>query len=206
MLKEVFISLLSRHSKDSKLIESLWTDIEKKYSARNRYYHNLKHLEHIYQDLLKVKNQIQDWDMVLFALFYHDYQYNILKQDNEEKSAKKAITVLNSLNVNDNRIKLCEEIILATKGHYISENDDVNFFTDADLAILGSEWEEYKEYFNNVRKEYNYYPGLIYNRGRVKVLRQFIEMPRIYKTDHFFIANEGNAKINIEHEIELLSR
>ncbi len=206
MLKEVFISLLSRYTSDTALIESLWTDIEKKYSGRKRYYHNLIHLEHIYQDLIAIKDHIQDWDMVLFALFYHDYKYNILRQDNEEQSAKKAIEILNSLAVQENRVTLCEEFILATKGHHVSENNDVNYFTDTDLAILGSEWDVYKTYFTNVRKEYSYYPGLIYNRGRIKVLKQFIDMPRIFKTDHFFIALEGRAKSNIQREIELLSR
>ncbi|GAA4275272.1 hypothetical protein U6A24_18050 [Aquimarina gracilis] len=206
MLKELFISLLSRYTDDVVLAESLWKDLQKKYSARNRHYHNLSHLDHIHQDLVSIKDRIMDWDMLLFAIFYHDYKYNILKQNNEELSAKKAVIVLNTLGIDQDRINLCEEHILATKGHSISENQDVNYFTDADLAILGSEWNAYKTYFTKVRKEYNYYPGLIYNRGRIKVLKQFLDMPRIFKTDHFFIDLEGRAKINIEREIELLSR
>ncbi len=206
MLKEVFISLLTTYSNDSNQIESLWNAIAKKHGNKKRYYHNLSHLEHLYKSLIKVKDQIQDWDMVLFALFYHDYIYNVLKQDNEEQSAFKAIEVLSALGIDKNRINVCNEIILATKGHNTSNNSDVNYFTDADLAILGSEWENYEVYYKNVRKEYKYYPDFMYNKGRVKVLQHFIDMPRIFKTDHFYSKFETQAKENLQQEINLLSK
>ncbi len=205
MLKEIFTSLLSNYSSDSKHVESLWNEIEKNHDKKNRYYHNLSHLEHLYSQLNKVKDKIVDWDMVLFALFYHDYIYNALKQNNEEESAKKAVEVLNLLSIDKNRIELCNEIILATKGHNTSKNNDVNYFTDADLSILGSDWESYKAYFKNVRKEYKYYPDFMYNKGRIKVLQHFLGMSKIFKTDHFSNEFEAKAKKNIQQEIDLLS-
>lgn len=205
MLREIFISLLLNYTDDLKHIESLWGEIEKKHTKKNRYYHNISHLEHLYNQLNEVKDKITDWDMVLFALFYHDYIYNALKQDNEEKSAKKAIAVLKELVVQENRILLCNEIILATRSHSISKNDDVNYFTDADLSILGSEWNNYQTYFKNVRKEYKYYPNFMYNKGRVKVLKHFIKMAKIFKIDHFHNKYEAKAKENLQQEINLLS-
>ncbi|MEW7289165.1 HD domain-containing protein [Aquimarina sp. 2304DJ70-9] len=206
MLKEIYTSLLSNYSDDSNHIESLWSEIEKKHTKKNRYYHNLSHLEHLYTQLNEVKDKIRDWDMVLFALFYHDYIYNTLKQENEEESAKKAIEVLNLLSIDKNRIELCNEIILATKGHNTSKNNDVNYFTDADLSILGSDWEGYKTYFKKVRKEYKYYPDFVYNKGRAKVLQHFVKMPQIFKTHHFKIRYEAKAKENLQQEIDLLSK
>jgi len=205
LLREIFISLLLNYTDDLKHIESLWGEIEKKHTKKNRYYHNISHLEHLYNQLNEVKDKITDWDMVLFALFYHDYIYNALKQDNEEKSAKKAIAVLKELVVQENRILLCNEIILATRSHSISKNDDVNYFTDADLSILGSEWNNYQTYFKNVRKEYKYYPNFMYNKGRVKVLKHFIKMAKIFKIDHFHNKYEAKAKENLQQEINLLS-
>ncbi len=206
MLKAVYTTLLSNYSDDSKHIESLWDAITKKHGAKNRYYHNLSHLEHLYHSLVEVKIHIRDWDILLFALFYHDYIYNVLKQDNEEQSAKKVIEILHSLNIEKNRITHCEEIILATKGHNISKNSDVNYFTDADLSILGSDWKNYTTYFSNVRKEYKYYPDFLYNKGRIKVLQHFIKMPRIFKTDYFYNQFESRAKDNLQQEINLLSK
>ncbi|PKV49194.1 putative metal-dependent HD superfamily phosphohydrolase [Aquimarina sp. MAR_2010_214] len=206
MLKQAFITLLSNYTTDVGYIKSLWDDVVKYHSKKNRYYHNLSHLEHLYHKLTEVKNEIKDWDIVLFALFYHDYIYNALKQDNEEQSAKKAVGILSSLSIEDNRITLCSDIILATKGHHISENKDINYFTDADLSILGSDWKNYEEYFKNVRKEYKYYPDFMYNKGRIKVLNHFINMPAIFKSEYFYKRFEAKAKENLQQEIDLLAK
>lgn len=204
MLKDVFISLASRYSEDLEYISSLWNKIVKNHCKKNRYYHNLIHLDNLFQHLESVKPSIKDWDIVLFALFYHDYIYNVLKQDNEAQSALKVVSVLNSLEIDIKRIQICKHIIIATKGHQISEQSDANYFTDADLSILGSDWETYQRYFKNVRKEYKYYPDFMYNKGRIKVLQHFIDMPRIFKTDYFYKKFEKRAKNNLQQEINLL--
>ncbi|WP_299246059.1 hypothetical protein [uncultured Aquimarina sp.] len=206
MLKEVFISLASAYSEDNEYVTSLWNEIAENHSKKSRYYHNLSHLENLYQNLLSIKEKISDWDITLFALFYHDFEYNVLKKDNEDQSAKKAIEVLHALSIASERIELCKNMILATQGHQVSENTDINYFTDADLSILGSKWEEYEVYFKNVRKEYKYYPNFMYNKGRIKVLKHFIDMPRIFKTEHFYNTLENNAKNNLQQEINLLSK
>ncbi len=206
MLKPVFITLLSNYTQDSEYMESLWSDITKQHSKKNRYYHNLYHLENLYHNLLEIKARIKHWDIVLFALFYHDYIYNVLKQDNEQQSAKKAEKVLNTLKIEKKYIALCSKIIIATKGHNVSKNKDVNYFTDADLSILGNDWKTYEEYYKNVRKEYKYYPDFAYNKGRIKVLLHFINMPVIFKTNHFYDKFEMSAKENLHREIDVLSR
>lgn len=205
MLKQAFISLLSQYSIDTEYIESLWADVAKKHTTKKRYYHNLSHLENLYKQLTNIKDDIKDWDMIVFALFYHDYIYNALKQNNEEKSAKKAIMVLKSIDVEESRIQLCNDIILATKGHTVASNNDINYFTDADLSILGSDWSQYQTYFKNVRKEYAYYPDFMYNKGRIKVLQHFLAMSKIFKTDHFYASFEKQAKDNLQQEIKILS-
>ncbi len=205
MLEELFFILVSKYSGDNKYIQLLWDKIVKTHSKKGRYYHNLNHLENVYQNIFLVKKNIADWDMTLFSLFYHDYVYNVLKQNNEEKSAIKAIDILSSLQINTKRVELCNQIILATKGHHISENKDINYFTDADLSILGSNWKEYELYCRSVRKEYKYYPDFAYNKGRIKVLNDFVSMTRIFKTDHFYHKFEHQAKNNLQKEIDLLN-
>ncbi|MDH7447518.1 HD domain-containing protein [Aquimarina sp. 2201CG14-23] len=206
MLRDIFIPLLSKYSEDPEYITSLWNGVYNNHHKKNRYYHNITHLENLYQNLLSIESDIKDWDITLFALFYHDYYYNILKKDNEERSAQKAVTVLDILSVSKQRIGLCKEMIMATKGHQISENNDINYFTDADLSILGSNWPDYKDYYKNVRKEYKYYPDFIYHKGRLQVLQHFIDMPRIFKTTYFYNKYEKQAKSNLLQEINLLSK
>lgn len=206
MLKKIYISLLSDYVKDREYIEKLWVILEKEHEHKNRYYHNISHLEHLYKSLLDVKNEIADWEVLLFALFYHDFIYNVLKQNNEEKSAQKATEIMKSLSIQEQRIVNCKEIILATKGHQVSTNPDVNYFTNADLSILGVNWDSYQIYYQKIRKEYKYYPDFMYYKGRIKVLKHFLEMPRIFKTDHFFNRFETQAKNNLQNEIKFLSK
>lgn len=206
MLEALFTSLISKFIDDQNRITVLWNDVEKKHSVKGRHYHTLAHLKNLYKQLLPVKKYIKDWDMILFALFYHDYIYNPLKNNNEEKSSEKCIAILSELGVTKDRIELCNQIIIATKGHQISNNSDVNYFTDADLSILGADWKIYEQYFKNVRKEYRFYPNFAYNKGRVKVLNSFLEMPQIFKTDHFYDLYEKQTLKNLQKEIEILKK
>jgi len=137
-------------------------------------------------------------------LFYHDIVYNALKSNNEEKSADLAKLRMETIKVPSSIIKNCELQILATKKHLLNSGSDTNYFLDADLSILGKDLKTYTDYSQNVRKEYAYYPSLIYNPGRKKVLKHFLEMNKIFKTDHFSKKYEIQAKANLSFEFNTL--
>lgn len=204
MLQKVFESLLLFYTDDTNLIKELWSEVENNYSNRKRHYHNLLHLENLLYKLEDVKTEIQDWETILFTLFYHDIVYNPLKSDNEEKSAELAEMRLKQLFVSAEVIECSKNQILATKSHIVSANSDTNYFTDADLCVLGQSWEDYSMYYKNIRKEYAIYPDLLYNPGRKKVLQHFLNMERIFKTDFFYDKFEAQAKQNLKQELELL--
>lgn len=204
MLKTIFIALLKNYSDDEELIDNLWKELEQNYSGKKRFYHTLQHLENLLLQLNQVKEEIHNWDTLLFTLFYHDAVYNSLKADNEEKSAELAEKRMQQLAVPTETIDCCIEQILATKSHNHSTDSDTNYFTDADLFVLGENWETYATYLTNVRKEYSIYPDLIYNPGRKKVLNHFLAMDRIYKTDFFYDRYEKRAKENLQKELDLL--
>jgi len=164
----------------------------------------LEHLERLLQELHEVQVQIREWNTILFTLFYHDAIYDPLKSNNEEKSADLAEKRLLSLSVPQQVISNCKAQILVTKQHEISADEDTNYFTDADLSILGQDWPAYEAYAKNVRKEYAIYPDLVYRPGRRKVLSHFLQMERIYKTGYFFGKYEATAKDNLQREISLL--
>ncbi|MBB1192845.1 hypothetical protein DNC80_04085, partial [Flavobacterium sp. SOK18b] len=90
MLKETFSNLLTKYTDDESLTNELWNEIDQNYTDKKRHYHNLSHLDNLYKQLLFVKEKIENWDTVLFTLFYHDVIYNALNSDNEEKSAQLA--------------------------------------------------------------------------------------------------------------------
>lgn len=204
MLKKTFYDLVSNYIMDTIHIDRLWTELESAYSNKKRHYHNLTHLENLLIQLTEIKSKIMDFNTILFSMFYHDIVYNTLKSDNEEKSAELAEKKLTEIFFPIEKIKLCTSQILATKSHIISENNDTNMFTDADLSILGSEWETYNSYSQQIRKEYSIYPDILYNLGRKKVLNHFLRMKTIFKTDYFHAKYEIQARKNLKMELRLL--
>ncbi len=204
MLKQIFFELILNYSNDLNLINELWNEIEQNYFSENRYYHTLNHLENLLNQLLEVKSEIEDWNCILFTLFYHDIIYKVTKSDNEDKSTDLAIERMSRLSVPKSIIENCKKQILATKSHLLNIDSDVNYFTDADLSVLGQDWNSYKNYYKNVRKEYSIYPDLLYNLGRKKVLKHFLAMEKIYKTHYFYEKFEMNAKLNLQKELDLL--
>lgn len=192
---------MSSYNDDEELVNDCIGEIEAAYNNTNRYYHNLAHLENMYAELLPVKNTVSNWMTLLFSIAYHDFIYDPLKNDNEERSAEMASTTLCRINVPGEIISHCKQQILATKRHITSEDADTNYFTDADLAILGAAPGLYKKYATAIRKEYGHYHDLQYNPGRRKVLRYFLSMERIFKTDHFFERYETQARSNLTAEL-----
>lgn len=200
----IFSDLISKYSNDEILKTDYWQEIEKSYSQKSRKYHNLNHLENMILELENVKEEISDYDVMLFSVFYHDIIYKATAKDNEEKSAEIAKTRLDKLNISNERITKIYNQILATKSHKRSDDSDTNFLLDSDLAILGKDWKVYENYIQQIRKEYSIYPDFLYNPGRKKVLTHFLEFDEIFKTEHFKGKYEKIARENIQREISIL--
>lgn len=200
-LKERFSENCLQFTQDQKLIEKLWSEIEKNYSQKGRYYHNLEHLENMFSELDAIKDSISNYSNISFSVFYHDIIYDASSKSNEEKSAEFAKARLQQLNINETDISEIYQQILATKAHESSDDKDLNYLLDADLSILGKDLETYIDYTKKIRKEYSIYPDLLYKPGRKKVLKHFLEMENIFKTGYFREKYEEQAKKNIEFEI-----
>ena len=203
-LKGNFTDLCLHFTKDGNLIENLWQEIETRYSAKDRYYHDLFHLENMFMELESVKSRIADFYTVSFSVFYHDIIYDASSKSNEEKSASYAAERLQKVGLPQALILKTENQILATKSHTKSDDPDTNYLLDADLSVLGKDSAIYFDYTRKVRKEYALYPDFLYKPGRKKVLKHFLELKSIFKTEHFRDKYEQQARRNIAAEIELL--
>jgi predicted metal-dependent HD superfamily phosphohydrolase len=202
MLRETYIELSGKYTDNVLLSEGLWGEIASGYSEKHRHYHTRTHLENLLKELQQIKPLIADWDTVLFTLFYHDVVYNPARSDNEEKSAEIAAEHMRQMGIDADRIAKCCLQIMATKAHSAATDADTNYFTDADLSVLGAAPEAYAAYALKVRKEYSIYPDLLYKPGRKKVLRHFLAMERIYKTTHFYDRYETAARHNLQRELD----
>jgi len=202
--ENTFKTLLRTYTSQAALAEKFWDEIESQYNSIGRYYHNIKHLESILVQLKDIRSAVADWDAVLFAVFYHDIIYNVQRTDNEEQSAVIAGLRMEYIGVPPERITNCKQIILATKSHQYDSDGDVNLFTDADLSILGQEPQLYDTYCDHIRNEYACFPDAIYMPSRKRVLENFLQMNRIFKTDYFHIKFEIPARQNLQREIDRL--
>ena len=197
--KELLVSIGVNHH----TIEGLWLNLEKEYTAKSRHYHNLNHVQEmitlfdVYQSKLKQPNAI------LYSIFYHDYVYKATRKDNELKSAELALSILPE-NVTLDK-QLVFDAICATQAHQQNEIEDINWLIDFDLKILATNWSDYQIYCSQIRKEYKMFPNILYNPGRRKALKHFLENEFIFQTDAFRQLYEEKARENIEKEIELLS-
>jgi predicted metal-dependent HD superfamily phosphohydrolase len=205
MIEEAFKIELRKLNASETLVGELWSEIESHYTGSSRYYHNLSHLDHLVETLLPIKSEIEDWRIIIFSVAYHDLIYNPLRKDNEVKSADVAFKRLTQLNLPLLLRDKCKMQIIATKDHQVNKDTDTNYFTDADLAILGTNKESYLLYTRLIRKEYSYFPDLLYKPGRRKVLKHFLEMESIFKTKYFQDKYEDQARMNISAELKSLS-
>ncbi|RDV12011.1 hypothetical protein DXT99_23055 [Pontibacter diazotrophicus] len=197
-------ALASSYTSDQQLIRELWKELSQNYSQSGRYYHNLHHIEALLQLAEEHKASIQQFDLLRFAVFYHDIIYSTTRSDNEARSAALAAERLQELHLTDEKIRIVQEMILATKSHQPHQSEDVNFMLDIDLSVLGADSNKYDQYRKQIRQEYNLYPDLLYNRGRKKVLQHFLSQPAIYKTATFQNSLEAQARQNLQREVNSL--
>jgi predicted metal-dependent HD superfamily phosphohydrolase len=201
-LKDKFVNVLLEIGFEANKTDALWQDLEKAYSGKNRYYHNLTHLEEMIVQYEKYQSELTFPVEVLYAIFYHDYIYKATSKENELKSAEFAISIL-PVHAKINAA-LVFDMIVATKLHEHNRVEDINWLIDFDLKILSKEWKEYEVYFKQIRKEYKIYPDLLYNPGRKKALQHFLENEFIYQTETFRTKFEKQARENILKEIAQL--
>lgn len=204
MLENSFRLLLKNYTDDGTTIDRYWSEINTYYTEPHRHYHTLAHLNNFLVELTGIRTRLENWTAMLFALFYHDIIYNPLRSDNEERSAILAREGMEQMSIPGFIIRATADCIMATRSHEVSDNPDVNYFTDADLSVLGQARDIYKRYSNDIRKEYDVYPDVVYCSARKNVLLGFLQMTRIFKTDFFYNKYEEQARINIKAEIALM--
>ncbi len=194
-LRDRFLSLVRAHGASAGSAERWWRELERRHSEPHRHYHTLAHIEQMLEALPHAS------ETVLAAVWFHDAIYGGMQ--NEERSAELARQALEELQFATEDIALVERLILATKKHDARDLPlEGQRFLDADLSILGSERERYRQYVEDVRQEYAPVPETIFREIRNRLLRRFLDRPRIFVTDEFYVRFEAKARANIEWELE----
>ncbi|WP_458628421.1 HD domain-containing protein [Winogradskyella sp. PC D3.3] len=204
-LEDYWSGLASNYTNDAQ-VKTLWETIKSQYSSKKRYYHNLSHLYNMFHQLQDLEAKIDDLNSLKFAIWYHDIIYKPTNKDNEEQSALFSENVLKIIKYDTIKIEKVKTLIISTKTHelILTENKDNAYLLDLDLSILGSDWNSYKTYIQNIRKEYKIYPDILYKPGRKKILKHFLERDTLFFTNEFRAKYESQARKNLKQEMAML--
>lgn len=195
MLKNRWLTLCRRLGLEGK---DQWRVIERAYTAADRAYHDLNHIEECLAQLDGHADQAEDPDTLEVAIWFHDLIYDTRAADNEKRSAEAAKEFLGVLATGD----FVVDLIMATTHEAIPEGAEAMLLCDIDLSILGSDSSRYRHYAEAIRREYGWVSHDDYAEGRTNVLRRFLARPRIYATEKFRTRYERQARVNLEREIE----
>lgn len=204
-LRQQWNQLCANYESSSSASRAAFALLSEKYSEKHRAYHNLSHIRALLAHAESFRHELQSYDTVAFAIWFHDAIYSTKKNDNEEKSADLAEETLSQLSAPREMIAAIQQMILATKKHeLLNDSADLKCFLDFDLSILGASAEVYEQYSQAIRKEYSWVPYFLYRKGRKKVLESFLKRERLYFTEAMNARLEIQARQNLERELSLL--
>lgn len=193
--------------------QMLWAD----WTHPGRSYHNLEHLNTCLSLLGAWGHDLslRDCATVAIALCFHDATYEPTAYNNEEKSAVRARVFLKKLSVADTRIKLIEELIMATcHTKPFSDTQPLHqLIVDLDLAILGQSPEEFARFNMAIAREYAWVPKEVYRRARVVALRSLLPSllggptfrSSVFLTKKAYDSLENQAQVNLRNALEELN-
>jgi predicted metal-dependent HD superfamily phosphohydrolase len=184
--------------------QDVFEELLKAYSASERFYHNLAHIEDCLSVFDQTKSLAVHAEEVELAIWFHDAVYDTRRNDNEQKSAEWAKSVIHQAGVGPAVAERVVHSILATHHDRQVINTDAQLMADVDLSILGSETKAFWQYEENIRKEYSWVPESIFRQKRTEVLQGFLDRPYIYYHEMYRERFEEKARVNIEQAIEKL--
>lgn len=183
---------------------TLFAELDDHYGHESRHYHSHVHVSECLRQLKRLEHLAHRPREIEVAIWFHDAIYDTRRDDNEEKSAQWAATYLGRNGANADTVRRIVELILATKTHTTSGEDQA-LFVDIDLGILGTSKAIFERYDAAIRREYGWVPETQYREGRKKVLASFLVRDKIYQTETLRHECEAIARENIERKISELS-
>ncbi|MER7728018.1 hypothetical protein [Streptomyces sp. NPDC096323] len=177
-----------------------------RWAEPQRRYHTTVHLAAVLDHVDTLAGHAADPDAVRLAAWFHDAVYRPDRSENEERSAVLAERALPEAGVPAATTAEVARLVRLTVSHDPADGDsNGETLCDADLAILAAPPKEYAEYAARVREEYGFVPDEAFREGRAAVLRQLLELPRLFRTPHGAAEWEARARHNLSTELELLT-
>ena len=179
----------------------------------HRAYHHSGHLSQMLADLDRLYSGRTPLASIL-AAWFHDAVYEGTPGEDERCSEQLAGTSLEPLVaaglLDEEELQLVRLLIRATATHELPESaelpagyevTDIEFFLDADMAILAAEPARYRRYLRGVRSEYSHFDDEAFRTGRTTFLRSILERERIFLSEQAYKLWEEPARTNLRSEL-----
>lgn len=175
------------------------------WSEPGRHYHDPSHLRECLAWWQYWQGHFDQPGEVALALWFHDAVYDPRRTDNELQSATWAARALVSAGVATDVAQRVYDLVMATQHRLPVTGPDAQWVVDIDLAILGSPPERFERYDKDVAREYDWVPNFRYRSGRIKVLRDFLERPRLYHHEAPAQLLDAQARANLKAALSRLT-
>lgn len=186
-------------------LEIAGLDLLARYDEPHRRYHDRRHLSEVLAAVALLAEDAHDFSAVMLAAWWHDAVYQPGAGDNEEASAILASATLTAWGADPDRALHVGDLVRMTGTHTPAPyNADALVLSDADLAILGSPPTRYAVYAADIRSEHPDVSDDQFRSGRSQVLRTLLARDQIYRTPSAYERWEGDARANMQAELDHL--
>ena len=184
----------------------------------HRAYHHSGHLSQMLTDLDRLyahRTQAGSTPLALIlAAWFHDAVYEGAPGEDERRSEQLASTSLEPLVtaglLTGHELQMVSLLVRATATHELPksvdlpagyEPADIQFFLDADMAILAADSARYRRYLRGVRSEYSHFDDEAFRAGRTTFLRSILGRERIFLSEQALKLWEEPAQANLRAEL-----
>ena len=184
----------------------------------HRAYHHSGHLSQILTDLDRLyahRTQAGSTPLALIlAAWFHDAVYEVAPGEDERRSEQLANASLEPLVtaglLDVDELQMVSLLVRATATHELPESADlpagyeradIQFFLDADMAILAADSARYRRYLRGVRSEYSHFDDEAFRAGRTTFLRSILGRKRIFLSEQALHLWEEPARANLQAEL-----
>ena len=183
----------------------------------HRAYHHSGHLSQMLTDLDRLyahRTQGSTLLALVLAAWFHDAVYEGAPGEDERRSEQLANTSLEPLVtaglLSGDELQMVSLLVRATATHELPEPADlpagyepadIQFFLDADMAILAADSTRYRRYLRGVRSEYSHFDDEAFRAGRTTFLRSILGRKRIFLSEQALQLWEEPARANLQAEL-----
>lgn len=183
----------------------------------HRAYHHSGHLSQMLTDLDRLyahRTQGSTPLALVLAAWFHDAVYEGAPGEDERRSEQLASTSLEPLVtaglLTGHELQMVSLLVRATATHELPESvdlpagyepADIQFFLDADMAILAADSARYHRYLRGVRSEYSHFDDGAFRTGRTTFLRSTLGRKRIFLSEQALQLWEEPARANLSAEL-----